>query len=226
MKTPTRTATALLLAALLSGCANQELRRTVHAISVDGQVGNKHRVIYSSPTTKGIATVGALTLGVGPILLAAGINAAISSNPKHLMEAAAGASSVPLEKMAADAFTAELQHSGAFTLAQPGSGDAAFKLEIKAYGLESHGAIMVVRARLMKDSRCLFDSTHIGAVAKSDRHQFDEYKANPELFRIGWRAAAADAARLTLADLVDEFGLKGQGAAPPVPASARPAHTR
>lgn len=211
---------AAICAALMTGCANEDLRRSVHSVAVSGQVANRHRVTYVSPTTQGIGTVGALTLGVGPMLLAAGINAAIASSPKHIMEAAAASSRTPLEKMVADAFVAEIQRSGAFTLVKSGAGDAVFELEIKQYGLESHGATMMVRARLMKNNECLFDSTHIGRVAKGDRHQFDEYKANPDLLRAGWQAAATDAARITMDDLIDDFDLIKR---PPAPAPSRAA---
>ncbi len=213
----------LLVAALLSGCANKSLRSSVHSIGVSGNVANRNRVTYESAATTTVGIIGAATLGLGPILLATGINAAISSNPKHVMKAAATGGALPLEKMVADAFAAEIPRSGPFTLAPAGGGDATFELKIEQYGLEYKGSIVGVRARLMKNGQCLFSSRHLGHAPETSRHSWNEYKANPELFRIGWQQAAADAARETIDDLVDDFGYGKRGTHPaPAPTSARP----
>lgn len=205
-------ASGLTVALLLNGCADQELRRSVKSIAVDPNVANRHKGYYTSASTTTIAVLGFVGIGVLPSM---GIRAGIAAGPKTDMARAAAGGSETLEKMTLDAFLAEIPRSGSFALAKPNTGDATFELTVDRFGLDHHRPTVIVRARLMKNGECLFDSTHQGKAPDSAKVNIEDTKTNPAAFLAGWKLAVADAARLTMEDLLDEFGLPPHPAVPP-----------
>lgn len=166
-------------------------------------------------------------LGAGSVvgqLAILGTNAAVSSGPHRKIEQAARSHSIVIEKIVADAFNAEIQRRGNFAPASPGTGDATFKLTVK-YGLELpikdsfHGSLapaVLVRPELMKEGKRIYDLSrrYAGGLAnKKHWRRFDDFMSNPELLRIGWQPAAADAAKWVMNDLMRKSGLDQKAAA-------------
>jgi len=184
-----------LCAILLSACGNNEAFRSIHSISVDSQPSKGGRILYEDNAMGAMSIIGAFSL-VGQVA-SLGANAAVSSGPRRAIDQAAQSHSIAVEKIVADAFSAEIQRRGNFTPANPGTGDATFKLTVK-YGLgqedhRSFAPVVQVRPELVKDGEEIYSVRGAYAGGRADKehwHRFEEFKSNPELLRIGWQSAA------------------------------------
>jgi len=224
--------TALLGAALLSGCATAQRYSAVHTLAVDGKVANKHNTFYKSGGTDAIELAGAFGLG---ILGAYAVEKGATHGTRHLMDDTN--TGQQLEKAVTEAFTAELQRNGGFPLATSGDtvpggrtrgkdkigpADATFQLEIDRFGFDHSRGLVCIKARLMKGSECIFDETEEGRTPKEKAHTFKQCKAQPSLFFEDWKLAAAESAREIVKELREQSGQPKAPAPAPAPTGATP----
>ena len=174
-------------------------RASIHSVSLQQQISKPKTMFYMDLTTGTGVALGGI---VGAVVAASSVPSG------ERLQRQAESSGIAVENIARDAFTHELQRSGALPLAHGGSGDATFKVSVTLYGVTYIGLtrsltplVSMLVQLVQPDGKVIYSNYNLGQASPSMRHTFEEFYANPQLLRAGWEDAAHNAAQKLIAEL-------------------------
>ena len=214
--------TALCAAMFLSSCGSPPAPKLpklppgtkIRTLALGSSIP-KSAMGFTNTATANADMSASTSFGILPMLIdstiSKGVNAAVRAGPQKEIERVIQAHGIDISQIVREAFETEIRNSGTFVLGSPASSDAVFDLSVGSYGLFHRGGMLSitlapavgVAANLMKGKGGpkLLEFGFAANANEADWHNFDEFKANPELICTGWRMAAREDARRILADL-------------------------
>jgi hypothetical protein len=191
----------LLASLLLIGCATKPLssvdRTKYRAVAVSPAVKTPDKYFYQNMTGKRARGIGG-NFGLVGALVGGAVGADSESKALRRFDAAAGRQKIDIGNVVRSRFVATLKSARMFEVT-PGNGDAAFHLEIEAYGLgpvngEQLGGIIHAKATLIgRDGKTIWERNEVGTSSTSG--SLEDFERNHKLWPLVLHEAAEKVSR-------------------------------